>query len=149
MIYKLITIFFSVTLLSCKDFKEISVTNVNGFKMNKINAEKIEAEIQLKINNPNNMGFSIYPSQFDVVFSGMKLGKAKLNKRVHINAKTEQVYTFQLNTNLSELNPLDALKLLNMQNLGNIEVNGDLKAGKFYLKKKFPIDYKDKVKLFQ
>jgi hypothetical protein len=43
---------------------------------------------------------------------------------------------------------LDILRLINFDNLGKIEVNGDLKVGKFYFKKKFPVNYIDKVKIF-
>jgi hypothetical protein len=95
------------------------------------------------------MGFSIYPSEFEVIFSGIRLGKAKLNKRVHLDAKSERIYTLKLNSKITDLNPLDALRLFNIDNLGNIEVKGDLRAGKFYLKKKFPINYTDKVKIFK
>lgn len=140
----------SIFFMSCKEFKEITVTNVDSFYMNKITAEKkIEAEVNVKINNPNNTGFSIYPSEFEVIFSGIRLGKAKLDKRVHIDGKAEKVYTFKLNSKIADMNPLDALRLLNLDNLGKIEVKGELKAGKFFLKKKFPVNYTDKVKLFQ
>ena len=44
---------------------------------------------------------------------------------------------------------MDALRLLNLDNLGKIEVNGDLKAGKFFLKKKYPINYTDKVTILK
>ncbi|MFN8116288.1 MAG: LEA type 2 family protein [Bacteroidia bacterium] len=139
----------SIFFMSCKEFKEITVTNVDSFYMNKITTEKIEAEVNVKINNPNNTGFSIYPSEFEVIFSGIRLGKAKLDKRVHIDGKAEKVYTFKLNSKIADMNPLDALRLLNLDNLGKIEVKGELKAGKFFLKKKFPVNYTDKVKLFK
>jgi len=138
-----------VTLTSCKSYQDISVTSVDNFHLNKINSEGIDGEIKLKIKNPNAVGFSIYPSSFDITFSGIRLGKAKLDKRVHIDANAERVYTFNLKSDLKELNVFDALKLLNMDNLGKIEVNGDLKAGKFFLKKKFPVNYTDKVKIFK
>jgi LEA14-like dessication related protein len=128
--------------------KEIKVTSVEGFYINKLTVENIDAEIKVKIDNPNKMGFSVYPSEFDVIFSGIRLGKAKLSKRVRLNAGSERVYSFKLNSKLSELNPLDILRLINLDNLGKIEVNGDLKVGKFYFKKKFPVNYMDKVKIF-
>lgn len=128
--------------------KEIKVTSVEGFYVNKLTVENIDAEIKVKIDNPNKMGFSVYPSEFDVIFSGIRLGKAKLSKRVRLNAGSERVYSFKLNSKLSELNPLDILRLINLDNLGKIEVNGDLKVGKFYFKKKFPVNYIDKVKIF-
>ena len=146
---KILILLISLSLFSCKEFKEIKVTNVEGFYINKLTIENLEAEIKLKINNPNNTGFLIYPSEFDIVFSGIRLGKAKLNKRVHIDAKSEKVYSFKLNKNISDLNPFEALRLLNLDNLGKIEINGELKVGKFYLKRKYPINYNDKVNLFK
>lgn len=145
---KLLFILTSIIFISCKNYKEITVTNVESFYLNKITTEKIEAELNVKINNPNATGFSIYPSECDVVFSGIRLGKAKLNKRVHIDGKSEKVYSFKLNSKISELNPFDALRLLNLEKLGSIEVKGELKAGKFYLKRKIPVNYNDKVKIF-
>lgn len=136
-------------LTSCKSYQDIRVTSVDNFHLNKINNEGIDGELKLKIKNPNSVGFSIYPSSFDITFSGIRLGKAKLDKRVHIDGNAERIYTFNLKSDLKELNVFDALKLLNMDNLGKIEVNGDLKAGKFFLKKKFPVNYSDKVKIFK
>lgn len=137
------------TFASCKEFKEATVTDVDSVNLNKVTTEGIEADIKLKIKNPNNIGFSIYPSEFDVLLSGIKLGKAKLNKRVHIDANSERVYSFILKSNLSDLNPLEIMKLLNIDNAGKIEIKGDLKAGKFYLKKKFNVNYTDKVNILK
>lgn len=134
---------------SCKDFEEITVTNVESFYINKVTAEGIEAEIKLKIKNPNQSGFSIYPSEFDVMFSGLRLGKAKLNKRVHIGGNTEGIYTFKLSSALGELNLFDAMQLLNSGKMGKIEISGDLRAGKLFVKKKFPVNYNDKIQLFK
>ncbi|MES2513311.1 MAG: LEA type 2 family protein [Bacteroidota bacterium] len=146
---KALIILASLFLFSCKSFEEIKVSNVEGFYLNKLTLENVEAQVQIKINNPNSKGFNIYPSEFDVVFSGMKLGKAKLNQKVRIKPNSEEVYSFKLNSKLTDINPMDALKLLNLGSLGNIEVKGDLKVGKFYFKKKIPVNYSDKVKLFK
>jgi LEA14-like dessication related protein len=146
---KIFTILISLLFFSCKELKEITVTDVDSFYINNITSENIEAEIKLKINNPNSMRFSIYPSEFEVIYSGIRLGKAKLNKRVRLDGKSEKIYTFNLNSKIADLNPLDALRLLNLGNLGNIEVKGELKAGKFCVKKKFQVNYTDKVKLFK
>jgi LEA14-like dessication related protein len=146
--FKIHILFISLLLFSCKEYKEINVTDVEDLYINKLTTDNLEVEIKLKINNPNNIGFSIYPSEFDIVFSGIRLGKAQLNKRVYIDATSEKVYSFILNKNVKDLNPFDALKLLNTNNIGKIEITGDLNVGKFYLKKKYPINYNDKVKLF-
>ena len=146
-----IILLIGLTLLtsSCKEFKEATVTGVDGFSIKKIDTKEMQAELKLVIKNINSFGFSIYPSEFDIMFSGISLGKAKLHKRVHINGNTEQVYSFDLKSNLGDLNFLDVAMLLSSDKAGKLEVKGDLKAGKFYLKKKFPVNYSDKVTLFK
>jgi LEA14-like dessication related protein len=134
---------------SCKEYEEIKVTSVESFYINKITVEGIEAEVKLKIKNPNKVGFSIYPSEFDVTYSGFRLGKAKLDKRVHINGNEESVYTFKLKSGLGELNLFDAMQLLNSGKMGKIEISGNLKAGKFLIRKSYAVNYSDKVPLFK
>ncbi|MBN8692548.1 MAG: LEA type 2 family protein [Bacteroidetes bacterium] len=141
-IFQIFILLIAVTFSSCKEFKEVEVVGVKDFKLKKIGLEGIEALIELNIKNPNNMGFSIYPSEFDIIFSGMNLGKAKLKKRVHIDANCEKAYTFELNSSFKEFNFMDITKMLSGSKLGTMQVKGDLKAGKMWVKKKFPIDYK-------
>lgn len=145
----LLPLFCMLLLAGCKEFQEIQVVGVDGFNLNKISTDGIEAEVKLNIKNPNQSGFSIYPSEFDVMYSGIRLGKAKLHKRVHIDGHSEKAYTFNLRTNFGEMNLLDATKLLNISNHGTIELNGDLKAGKFYLKKRFPVNFKEKINMLK
>ena len=149
MLLRITFLFFtSLFLVSCKPFEEIKVKGVEKFYINKINTEKIDAELQLNIHNPNGSGFTIYPSAFDITFSGIRLGTAKLDKKVKINGQSEQVYTFVLSSKLSQINPLDVLQLINLKNAGKIEINGQLKAGKFLIKKTIPINYSEKVNLW-
>jgi LEA14-like dessication related protein len=133
--------------LSCEEFKEVQVTGVKSFRVTKLNMEGIEAEVIVGIKNPNTKGFSIYPSEFDATFSGIKLGKAKLYKRVHIGANCEKPYVFKIKSSFKELNFMELSNLLNSQKRGNIELNGSLKAGKFYIKKRVPVNIKEKIDL--
>ncbi len=132
---------------SCKPFKEAQCTGVKGFKVNKMNTEGLDADIQLGIKNPNTIGFSIYPSEFDVIIGGVNLGKARMSKRVHIDANEEKTYTFRLKSDFKNVNLMDITKLLTGKSSGTVQIKGDLKAGKFYLKKKFPIDVKERMDL--
>jgi LEA14-like dessication related protein len=134
-------------LNSCKEFKEIQVTGVKSFRLTKVGTDGLEGEVILGIRNPNSHGFSIYPSEFDVTYSGIKMGKARLYKRVHINGNTEKLYVFKLKTDLKDMNLMDVLGLVNGGKLGQIQVKGNLKAGKFYIKKHFPVDFSEKIGL--
>ena len=138
----------SFCFTNCRDIKEVQSTGVKGFKVNKINTEGIDGDILIGIKNPNAFGFSIYKSEFDVTYSGVYLGKAKLTKRVHINASAEEVYSFNLKNDFKGANLMDVMKLLSGAAFKNsIEVKGDLKVGKLFIKKRIPVDIKEKINL--
>jgi LEA14-like dessication related protein len=144
-----IVLIFLLSLVSCRPFEDISLKSVDGFYLKKLTKDGIDSELKLNIQNPNKVGFTIYPSEFDIVFSGVKLGKAKLDKKVKIKGNSEKTYAFNLQSNLSDLNLLDIAKILNIENLGKIEVKGDLKVGKMLIRKEYPVNYIDKVKIFR
>jgi LEA14-like dessication related protein len=136
-----------IIFTSCKNFKEAECTGVKGFKVNKMDMNGIDADIILGIKNPNKMGFSIYPSEFDVTISGINLGKAKLKRRVHIDGNAEKDYAFNLKSSFKDMNMMDVMKLAGSGGVqGTVLVKGDLKAGKFYLKKKFPVNEKHSIR---
>lgn len=145
---KIVLILVSLLVFtSCRDFKEAECTGVKGFKVNKMDMSGLDADIILGIKNPNKMGFSIYRSEFDVTISGINLGKAKLKKRVHISGNAEKDYAFNLKSSFKDMNMMEVMKLAGSGGVhGTITVKGDLKAGKFYLKKKFPVNEKHSVR---
>jgi len=142
-------LFFVVLFVSgCRNFQEVQCTGVDGFKINTIGTEGIDGDVMLKLKNPNPMGFSIYKSSFDVTYSGIYLGQAKLTKAVHIKAKAEEVYSFNLRSDFKNITVVEVMKLLGGASYKNLlEVKGDLNAGKFFIKKKYPVNIKEKLNL--
>lgn len=141
-------LFFILLFCSCNNFKELQCTGLNGFKVHKITTEGIDAEILLGIKNPNAYGFSIYKSEFDITYSGVYLGKAKLIKTVKIHGNEEKTYGFVLRNDFKDVNLMDVMKLLSGATFKNLlEVKGELKVGKLFVKKRIPIDMKEKVGL--
>jgi len=134
-------------LVSCTNLKEVQCTGVNGFKPNKIDLSGIEADIQLGIKNPNKVGFSIYRSTFDVSLNGVYLGKAKSSKRVHVAPNSDKSYSFTLKGSFKNVGLGDVMKLVGGGGKGTLHVKGNIKAGKFFIKKRFPIDVKERVGL--
>jgi LEA14-like dessication related protein len=138
-----------IFLFSCRDFQEIQVTNIEGLKVNKISMDGIDAQLLLRLKNPNSMGFSLYRSEFDIRYSGIYLGKAKLTKRVKIRGNAEETYGFHLSQDFRNVNVLDVLNLLKGASIINtIEVTGNLNAGKFmFVRKRIPVNIKEQLKL--
>jgi LEA14-like dessication related protein len=133
---------------SCRNMKDLEFTGIRGFKVNQISVNGIDGELMLGIRNPNSFGFYIYPSNFDVKYSGIALGRAKLHKRVRIRGNAEEVYAFKLKSDFQNVNLLDIMKLLNGATFRNeVEVKGDLRAGKLFFRKSLPVDLKEKITL--
>ncbi len=138
-----------IFLTSCKDIKEVECTGIKDFKVHKVNTEEINSEIFVTIKNPNPFGFTIYKSEFDVLFSSIKLGQAKLDKKVKIGANKEETYPFLLKADLKGVSLSDVLKILeSFSHKGVLEVKGDLKVGKLFVKKSFPVNVKEKISTF-
>jgi LEA14-like dessication related protein len=138
--------FITLLLSGCKEFKEAQVTGVKDFKLTKMSKEGIEADVIIGIKNPNDIGFSVYPSEFDVTVAGIRVGKAKLYKRVRIKAHAEKDYVFKLRSSLKDINIMDISNLATKKR-GVIELTGDLKAGKLFVKKRFPVNIREKIDL--
>lgn len=137
---------FLLVFTGCSSYKEIQCTAVKGFKVNKISTEGIEAQVMLSIKNPNRMGFTLYPSEFEIKYSGIYLGKAKLAEKVHIHKQAEETYSFAINNDFKDVKLMDVLKLLGSINFSNtVEVKGELKVGKFFIKKTVPVNLSEKI----
>jgi len=133
-------------LFSCiSEFKELSVSSIDDFKVTKLTKDGIEGEIKVTIKNPNAMGFKVFRSKADIMYGGMKLGKAKIVKKVKIPANSSAEHTFLLKGNLKDVSMAELPSLLMGKNK-QMEIKGYIKAGKWYYKKRFPIDEKQRLK---
>jgi LEA14-like dessication related protein len=138
-----------LALHGCIEIKELQCAGVQKFKLNSINTEKVDADVFLKIKNPNNVGFTIAESEFDVSYGGLTMGKAKLIKPVKIEGNTEDVYAFKLQSDFKNTLSLDNVVnlLLAVNQAGIVDVKGYLQAKKGFIAKKFPINYQQKISI--
>lgn len=133
---------------SCAPVKDLELRAVDGFHLKSLEPKGMESQLVLKIANPNRYSFKILPSSFEVYYSEVYLGKAQLLNSVKIKGGEEGLYEFQLKNDFSKVNFFDLLGLLKPGAFKNeIRIKGELKAGKFLLRKSFPVDHKEKVSL--
>jgi LEA14-like dessication related protein len=135
----------SFILFSCiGEFKEISITRIDGFKVTKLSAAGIEGEINVTVNNPNPISFKVYRSKATIMYGDMKLGTARIVKKVKIGPNSNSPETFILKGDLKNVSFASLPELLAGRGK-QMEIKGHIKAGKWYYKKKFPIDEKQKI----
>ncbi len=138
-----------VVLVSCSDYKEVTFSGIESVKMLKLSQNGAEAEITAKIKNPNNTSFTIYKSEMDVTINGLNAGKAHLEKNVRITKNSEDTYTFVIKSDFSALSITDIPKIIQMAMSKNVKVGlkGNLRAGKLWVKRNFPVDITQSVPL--
>ncbi len=146
--YNFILFIFTTFLFSCSSLKDLELKDAKDFSVKKLDPKGMESSIDLAILNPNNFRFKLLPCEFDIHYSGIYLGKARLTNKVKIKAGEERYYTFELRNDFSKVNFLEMLNLVRPGKFKNeIQIKGELKAGKLFFRKKFKIDYKEKVQL--
>ncbi len=136
-----------IAFTSCGDFKEITFSGIQSITITSLNQKGVEAIITAKIKNPNGTAFTIYKSDMDVSLSGISAGKAHITKNVRIKAKSEELYTFEIKSDFSNLNLADLPKIISMAMSSQIKITlkGNLKAGKLFVKRSYPVDLTQSV----
>lgn len=139
----------TLLLFGCKNVQNVTVSKVEGFKIKDISTKGIEAEVGLRIKNPNTFGFKIFKSGLDVGFNGITLGEAKLNKKIKVKAASDEVYYFSLKGDFSKVSLLDIPKLIDLVKEKSVraEVKGNIRAGNLFYKKLFPVNITERVNL--
>lgn len=135
---------------SCnKSFKEVSFSGIENVKIKKMSQQGVEAEITAKIKNPNNVAFKIYPSIFDATLNGTNAGKALLTNKTKIKANSEETYSFTIKSDFSKLSLADMPNLLAMAMSRNAKIGlkGNLKVGRLFYKRSFPVELTKSVPL--
>lgn len=127
------------------ELKEVSISSINDFKVTKLTTQGIEGEIKVTIKNPNSVAFKVFRSKADIMYGDVKLGKAKIARKVKVPANSSAEHTFLLKGDLKDVSMADIPGLLMGKNK-QMEIKGFIKAGKWYYKKKFPIDEKQRLK---
>lgn len=146
--FAVILVFF---ISSCAELQPCTITSIDSPKLNKLSREGIDAELSMRIKNPNQIGVVVFPSQFEGSVNGINIGKVNLTKKVRIKATSDEVQSFKIMADFSKLGLSDITKILPVVSSGNITITlkGHIKAGKWYYKKKFPVEFSRTINIKQ
>jgi LEA14-like dessication related protein len=141
----LTVLFFS----GCKEILPVSITKIEGSKILSLDTKGIKAEVYIRIKNPNSTGFNIYKSALDAELNGIPVGKAHLKKKIRIKKNSEDVHVFEVESDFTGINLTDIPKLLMLVKAKSLKVHlkGNIKVGKIFYKKEFPVELTETVKL--
>ena len=141
----------SIGFFSCKEIQPVTIGGVNNIKLISLTKEGIEFDFDMRINNPNPVGVSVFPSTFTASIGDIDAGYVKLNKRTKIKANGDHTSTFHIKSDFSKLGLGDIAKVLPMvsSKSATLSLKGDVKVGKWFYKKKFPIELKKTIPLYK
>jgi LEA14-like dessication related protein len=130
-------------LFSCAELKPVTIGGIENPVLNKISREGIEAEFSMKIKNPNNKNVTVYPSTFEGMLNDISVGKIQMDKKVKVKANSNEIETFHIKSDFSKQGLADIQKLIPIIASGSARINlkGNVRAGKWYYKRKFPVEF--------
>lgn len=135
-------------LFSC-NLQEITFSGVENAKLNSLTQKGVEAEITVRIKNPNWLSVTVYKSDLDLSINGINMGKAAIAENVRIKGNTEAPYTFKIKSDFTKLGLTEMTKLLSIALSRQVKINikGDIHGGSFIYRKHFPVDITQNVSL--
>ena len=103
----------------------------------------------MQIKNPNNYNISIVDSDLQLFAKGNKVGTANIENKVTLPKKSNQIHRFIITSSLKDMGASAFPILMSVLGGDDIEVQvaGDIKAKAKGIGKRFPVDFKEKVKL--
>jgi len=112
-------------------------------KINKVSKGEIEINAEIQVKNPNNYKVKIKKIEADVLLNGRKITKLDLNKKVVLAKYSDDVQTFLVKTDLSNI--LSAAPALLLGGGVNLKMQGYIKGKVFLFSKKVPIEVEKNV----
>lgn len=136
-------------LTSCAELKPVSIGGVENPRVKNLSTAGVDFTFNMKIKNPNTMGVTVYRSGFDATVNGIDVGKVKLDKKVRIKANSEDTPEFHIKGDFTKIGMGDIANVVSMvsSKRATVTLKGEVKVGKWYYKKKFPIELKKTVNL--
>jgi len=138
-----------VSLTGCLEYKEVEVVEVGDVGIKNISLKGIEVEVAMQIKNPNKYAISIVDSDLTLSADGNKVGEAKVKEKITLPKKSNKVYRFTIKTSVDDIVNSALPVLMSLMSKDNIElgVKGDIKAKAKGIGKRFPVDFKERVKI--
>lgn len=99
----LLFIFILTLFCSCSGFKELSVSDIQSLNVQNIDSKSATFKVGVTIKNPNSFKIKVTAGELNVKLGKRDIGKATLQNKIVIPAKSEKTHEFEISTDLSTL----------------------------------------------
>jgi LEA14-like dessication related protein len=128
-----------VVLVTGCEFEEPDISNLSGFKMNKIDGKHIEAEFSVDCDNPNGFGFTMKKGNIDVLIADQKMGTITLDEKIKVKRKSKNTYTVPVSIDL-ENGALIKLMQLSLKNEITVKFEGKIRGSVYGIGKSIDVN---------
>jgi LEA14-like dessication related protein len=139
--------FIALSFSSCNVYKDIEIQEVSDIRITKMSNKGIEAEVDIKVFNPNNFKVSIV--DVDIYVNDKDVGDAKLRKKVILGKKSNEVHTIKIEGDYTDMKGGLLQTLIGglFSQSMNIKVDGTMKGKALLIGKSFYFQVDQDVKM--
>ncbi len=143
----LFVVFILCLLWSCSGFKELSVSDIQSVNVQNIDNKGATFKIGITIKNPNSFKIKVTAGELNVKLGKRDIGKATLQNKIVIPAKSEKTHEFEISTDLSTLG-LAAIPMIAeiiRSKKTSITLDGYVKGRALFVSRKIDIKQTDTI----
>ena len=142
-------LFIILSAVGCLTYKEVKVVAVTEVGVKQFSTKGVEVEVAMQIKNPNNYKINIVDSDLELFVKGSRIGTATIDNKVTLPKKSNQIHRFIIKSSLKDMgaNVFPILMTVLGGGIIELQIKGDIKATAKGIGKRFPVDFKEKVKL--
>ncbi len=148
MINKIVAIACLVLFIGCVDYKEVQLISLENVSLNRISGDGIDADVWLKIDNPNDYKIKVNAKDLVLSFNDKKIGNATLPDDLVLEKSITKVYKTTLNVTVPPDGGID-LGLIMLMGGGQITLGlkGEITGKAKSISKTVPVDIKETISL--
>lgn len=143
----LLFIFILTLFCSCTGFKELSVSDIQSLNVQNIDSKSAIFKVGVTIKNPNSFKIKVTVGELNVKLGKRDIGKATLQNKIVIPAKSEKTHEFEISTDLSTLG-LAAIPMiadLVRSRKTTVSIDGYVKGRALFITRKIDIKRTDTI----
>jgi len=148
MITRILAFAILLVVAACVDYKEVEFISLENAELNKISPNGIEADLWVKIKNPNDYKIKVETKDLTFSINGKEVGKAKLAQQLELSKEGTEVYKTAIIVSLPADGNID-LGLILLMSGGKITLGlkGEIIGKAKGISKTVPVDFTESVSI--
>ena len=148
MINKILAFALLLSVTACVDYNDVEFISLENAALNKISPNGIEADLWVKINNPNDYKIKVETKNLTFSINGKEIGKAKLVDQLELNKNSKETYKTWVVVELPSDGNID-LGMIMLMSGGkiNLGIKGEIIGKAKGISKTVPVDFKESISL--